>query len=130
MDVRQFLLDFFRAFVKSPIKITIGLYKSIRAAKISLKSVTLQSQGKYDEALTTLLKNKSICEGKDCEYHLNMGRILTNSKKDYLGAIYEFQKAIPLLSRDETINSIDRQYLLNWVKYNIGKNFYFRYMTS
>ncbi len=97
--------------------------QALRVGLCTLKSVTLQSQEKYDEALTTLLKNKPICEGKDCEYHLNMGRILARGKKDYAGAIVEYQKAIPLLREDVAINPIDRQYLLNWAKYNIGLNF-------
>lgn len=102
----------------------ISFPKIIVACKALEKCEYLQSEGKYPEALAEIFKSKNMFEGKNFSYHLNLGRIYCNFKKDHLLSIAESKKALSLIYSEKILNDNERQYLLSYTKYIIGLDLY------
>jgi len=102
----------------------ISFPKIFRASLALQKCKDLQLEGKYPEALAEILKSKNVSEGKNFSYHLILGKIYCNFKKDHLSSIVESKIALPLIYSEKLLSENNRQYLLSYTKYVIGLDLY------
>jgi len=102
----------------------ISFPKIFRASLALQKCKDLQTEGKYPEALAEILKSKNMFEGNNFGYHLNLGRIYCNFKKDHLSSMAESKLALSLINSDIRLSENNRQYLLSYTKYVIGLDLY------
>lgn len=98
--------------------------KRFKASLALQKCENLQSERKYPEALAEILKSKNMFEGKNFSYHLNLGKIYCNFKKDHFLSMAESKKALPLICSEKLLGKNDREYLLSYTKYVIGLDLY------